>query len=139
MKKLLKLHGLNSDMQYFEKIVKALKDDRINYSIELFFSLSNSYQKKFVESIKGSWNSGLNKQEIEVFEYVLNNDAKKYQVLSPDEITIEFDKPVYKGIRKAFIALIKWKQRYEFQGYYSSNRGRIELEDLINCCNIIKA
>ena len=55
----------------------------------------------------------------------------KYEVLSPDRITIEFDKPYYVSKEKAFKAFDKWKKRYELQGYYSSNdHGRIPLEEL---------
>jgi hypothetical protein len=55
----------------------------------------------------------------------------KYQVLSPDGFTIEFDKPYYEGSQLAFEAFDRWKKRYERQGYYSSNEhGRISLEDL---------
>ena len=56
---------------------------------------------------------------------------KKFQVLSPDRITIEFDKPYYASKDEAFEAFDRWKKRYEFQGYYSSNDyGRIPLEEL---------
>jgi hypothetical protein len=54
----------------------------------------------------------------------------KYEVLSPDGFTIEFDKPYYTSKEKAFEAFDKWKKRYEVQGYYSSNNGRIPLEEL---------
>jgi hypothetical protein len=55
----------------------------------------------------------------------------KYQVLSPDGFTIEFDKPYYESSQLAFEAFDRWKKRYERQGYYSSNeQGRIPLEDL---------
>ena len=60
----------------------------------------------------------------------------KYQVLSPDGFTIEFDKPYYTSKKKAFEAFDKWKERYKLQGYYSSNNGRIPLEDLENHCSI---
>lgn len=53
-----------------------------------------------------------------------------YEVLSPDGFTIEFDRPYYTSKEKAFEAFEKWKVRYEKQGYYSSNNGRILLEDL---------
>ena len=58
----------------------------------------------------------------------------KYQVLSPDGFTIEFDKPYYPSKKKAFEAFDKWKKRYEVQGYYSSNNGRISLDELENYC-----
>ena len=62
---------------------------------------------------------------------------KKYQVLSPDGITIEFDKFSYPSRKKAIEAFEKWKKRYEYQGYYSSSRyGRIELEDLQDYCTL---
>lgn len=55
----------------------------------------------------------------------------KYEVLSPDGFTIEFDRPYYTSKEKAFEAFDKWKERYNQQGYYSSNQyGRIPLEEL---------
>ena len=63
---------------------------------------------------------------------------KKYQVLSPDGFTIEFDKPYYRSMKKAFAAFNEWKKRFEFQGYYSSNNyGRIPLVDLEDYCQFI--
>jgi len=62
----------------------------------------------------------------------------KYQVLSPDGFTIEFDKPYYPSKKKAFEAFDKWKKRYELQGYYSSNNGRIPLDELENYMSIRK-
>ncbi|TXG86440.1 MAG: hypothetical protein E6R13_00460 [Spirochaetes bacterium] len=61
---------------------------------------------------------------------------KKYQVLSPDGFTIEFDKFTYPSKKKAVEAFNTWKKRFEQQGYYSSsNYGRIPLEDLENYCS----
>jgi hypothetical protein len=54
----------------------------------------------------------------------------KIEVLSPDGFTIEFGKPYYPSKKKAFEAFDKWKKRYELQGYYSSNNGRIPLNEL---------
>ena len=62
----------------------------------------------------------------------------KYQVLSPDGFTIEFDKPHYSSKKKATEAFNKWKKRYELQGYYSSNNGRITLDELENYITINK-
>ena len=59
-----------------------------------------------------------------------------YEVLSPDGFTIEFDRPYYTSKEKAFEAFDKWKERYKIQGYYSSNNGRIPLEDLENYMTI---
>ena len=54
----------------------------------------------------------------------------KIEVLSPDGFTIEFGKPYYPSKKKALEAFDKWKKRYELQGYYSSNNGRIPLNEL---------
>ncbi len=60
----------------------------------------------------------------------------RYEVLSPDGFTIEFDRPYYTSKEKAVAAFDKWKERFRRQGYYSSNNGRIPLEDLENHCSI---
>lgn len=55
--------------------------------------------------------------------------TKKYNVLSPDGFPIEFN-TTYRSIKKAREAGLRFIERYKIQGYYSSNRGRISLEDL---------
>ena len=62
----------------------------------------------------------------------------KIEVLSPDGFTIEFGKPYYPSKKKALEAINKWKKRYELQGYYSSNNGRIPLDELENYMSIKK-
>lgn len=60
---------------------------------------------------------------------------KKYQVLSPDGITIEFDKWTYPSKKQMMESFDKWKQGFTFQGYYSSNNyGRIPLDQLETYC-----
>lgn len=59
---------------------------------------------------------------------------KKYQVLSPDGFTIEFDKWTYPTKKEMMKSFQKWKERYEVQGYYSSNNGRIPLNELEEHC-----
>jgi len=54
----------------------------------------------------------------------------RYEVLPPDGFTIEFDRPYYISKKNAIEAFDKWKERYKLQGYYSSNNGRIPLEEL---------
>lgn len=63
--------------------------------------------------------------------------AKKYQVLSPDGFSIEFNK-VYSSIPKAKKAFENWAARFKTQGYYSSNNGRILLQDLEYYCQLIE-
>jgi len=61
----------------------------------------------------------------------------KHDVLSPDNITIE-NNGGYATIGQAREALKQWMKRYEGQGYYSSNNGRIALKDLEKKCTFIK-
>lgn len=56
-------------------------------------------------------------------------------VLSPDGIKI--DNNTYANYYEAKKAINLWCERYAAQGYYSSNNGRISLEDLPNHCKII--
>jgi hypothetical protein len=63
----------------------------------------------------------------------------KYQILSPDGFTIEFDKPYYKSQKQALNSLTNWIERYRMQGYYSSRMyGRIDLSEIQNYCQFIK-
>lgn len=61
----------------------------------------------------------------------------KYDVLSPDDISISFDE-LWSSPEKAQEALTEWCKRFETQGYYSScSNGRISLEDLPFYCEIV--
>ena len=59
---------------------------------------------------------------------------KKWTILSPDGFTIEFGVPHYTSSKKMMESFEKWKQRYEGQGYYSSNGRRIPLDELFEHC-----
>lgn len=61
----------------------------------------------------------------------------KFNVLSPDGFTIDPEK-TYSTIEQAEKAFNEWAKRYERQGYYSSNNGRIPLNELLQNCKIIK-
>lgn len=63
--------------------------------------------------------------------------SQKIMVLSPDGITIDFNKNSYKDMATAEKAFDLWANRYEAQGYYSSVRGRIALSDLKDCCKFL--
>ena len=68
----------------------------------------------------------------------VKSKIKKYQILSPDGITIEREVPYYTSKNKAMSAFDKWKENYSRQGYYSSVRyGRIDLLDLEDYCQFI--
>jgi len=60
----------------------------------------------------------------------------QYEVLSPDGISIEFDR-MYNSKEEALMAAQQWAQRYEQQGYYSSNKGQIPYEYILNECDVV--
>ena len=59
----------------------------------------------------------------------------EYIIISPDGFTIH-PTETYTTPEKAWIAFDEWKKRYEVQGYYSSNRGRIPLDQLKEYCRL---
>jgi hypothetical protein len=61
---------------------------------------------------------------------------QKFRILSPDGFDIRMDKANYteKQVPKE---LEDFTKRYERQGYYSSNRGRIPLEDIADYCSVV--
>lgn len=59
----------------------------------------------------------------------------KYNVLSPDGIPI-YRELTFNSVEDAGEALDKWVERYQAQGYYSSNNGRIPVEQLALHCKL---
>lgn len=59
----------------------------------------------------------------------------KLVVISPDGFPISRDE-TYPSPFAALRAFVRWRENYRFQGYYSSNRGRIDLEYLHEYCDI---
>jgi hypothetical protein len=62
---------------------------------------------------------------------------KQYDVLSPDGFSIHFS-DTYNSINEAKSKLTEWTKRYEHQGFYSSNNGRISLSELEQHCQIVE-
>jgi len=62
---------------------------------------------------------------------------KKYLIYSPDGFCIDRE---HKPLKESEIepTFNEWKKRFEHQGYYSSNGGRIPLEDLADECSIVE-
>jgi hypothetical protein len=65
------------------------------------------------------------------------NKKKRFDVISPDGFSIHFS-DTYKSVEAAKEAFENWKKRYEVQGYYSSVRGRIPLDELEHYCRIVE-
>jgi len=63
----------------------------------------------------------------------------KYQILSPDGFTIDFNIQFYRTKKAALQSLDNWILRYKIQGYYSSNNyGKIHYLDIKDYCQFIK-
>ena len=67
----------------------------------------------------------------------MSNSKKKYDVISPDGFAISFS-DTYESVEAAKEAFENWKKRFEAQGYYSSNSGRIPLDELEEHCTIME-
>lgn len=67
----------------------------------------------------------------------MKNNKEKWDVISPDGFSIHFS-DTYPTKESAMFAFTDWKKRFEQQGYYSSNNGRIPLDELEQHCKIIK-
>lgn len=63
---------------------------------------------------------------------------KRYDILSPDGFSIRIGVDPFKTRAEGVKYFEKWKKRYEQQGYYSSNTGRIDLRDLADYCEFIE-
>ena len=61
----------------------------------------------------------------------------QFDVFSPDGFAINRTE-TYPSREVAEQKLKEWAKRYETQGYYSSNKGRIALDELEECCQIVK-
>ncbi len=61
----------------------------------------------------------------------------QFDVFSPDGIAISREE-VYPSQEVAEQKLQEWVKSYEWQGYYSSNKGRIPLDELASCCKIVQ-
>lgn len=61
---------------------------------------------------------------------------KKIRMLSPDGFDM-FNGKTYNSEKKAWNDFQIWKKRFEDQGYYSSNKKRISLEELQDYMQIV--
>ena len=84
-----------------------------------------------LKSLKKYIDSG----DVELLEAagVPENKEKRYNILSPDGFEMFFDTD-YATPEAAEQGFNQWKMRYVSQGFYSSNNGRIPINELrINC------
>jgi hypothetical protein len=61
----------------------------------------------------------------------------QFEVFSPDGNTISREE-TYPSQKVAEQKLQEWVNGFEWQGYYSSNKGRIALDELASCCKIVQ-
>jgi hypothetical protein len=61
----------------------------------------------------------------------------RFDILSPDGFGMFMGK-TYSSPEKAELGFKEWIKPYEFQGYYSSNKGRISLDELRDCCKLVE-
>ena len=61
----------------------------------------------------------------------------RYDILSPDGFSIHHS-DTYATRQDALNSFFEWKKRFEMQGYYSSNKGRIPLDELEKHCELIE-
>ena len=66
----------------------------------------------------------------------MSKKQKQFKIISPDGIPIHMKHTI--DDNKVLSTFSKWKKRFELQGYYSSNNGRIELCDLDDWCEVIE-
>lgn len=66
MKKLLKIYGLNSDMQYFEMIVESFINGQYSQAISQFKAMPKSYRIVMLKAANGNWQSGMSRNQIDI-------------------------------------------------------------------------
>ncbi len=83
-----------------------------------------------------AWNVKYHSQKQNVKTYIMSEVQQQYQALSPDGFDL-FNGERYNSTQEAEQAYHTWARRYNTQGYYSSNKGRIPLDELRDHCKII--
>lgn len=69
-------------MQYFELIVQQTKQNGMHRGKHYFSLMPNDYRKKFIESINGNWNSGLD----EIQKHLFADHQKTIRLIELDTI-----------------------------------------------------
>lgn len=72
MKKLLKIYGFNSDMQYMEMVVESFHNGQKNQAYEQFKAMPKRDRINFLKSATvGGWESTLSNQTLtHLFDYL---------------------------------------------------------------------
>jgi hypothetical protein len=72
MKKLLKIYGFNSDMQYFEMIVESFHNGQFSQAYSQFGEMPKKNKLEFLKAATvGGWDSGLAEHKIaNLFDHV---------------------------------------------------------------------
>jgi hypothetical protein len=137
-------------------VKNALKDGKTNQHQETLRNISVRYgkaigaikgtathikcniEKSFILKLKDIVAGAKIKVRTDVLGGVKKAKGKMYyDILSPDGFSIFRDR-IYKKLEDVEPAFNEWAKRYEQQGYYSSNNGRIPLEDLADEMQLIE-
>jgi hypothetical protein len=149
-------YSVETDMPEQAELVFDALEDFMNKRItkkQLDLTLDSYEYEEIMEPtaaiVGNKYYSGFYEREIPII-YEVNIDKKtskqskakggkvseSYDVISPDGFSIH-PSDTYSSKPAAEKALKEWMKRYERQGYYSSNRGRIQLSELADHCKII--
>ncbi|MBI3518893.1 MAG: hypothetical protein HY062_06000 [Bacteroidetes bacterium] len=93
--------------------------------------------KAGMKPVKGGFQIEYSFPEKKEKKDIKQTKKKRYDILSPDGFSIRIGVEPFKTREEGVKYFEKWKKRFEKQGYYSSNTGRIELEDLEDYCEFV--
>jgi hypothetical protein len=72
MKKLLKIYGFNSEIQYFEMIAESFLNGQYTQGDKQFKAMPKPYRVSMLKHATGNWQSGMSRQIIDrLFDIVL--------------------------------------------------------------------
>jgi hypothetical protein len=79
---------------------------------------------------------GLEERYHDTVDVEVLDTATKYDINSPDGFSISAFN-TYRNPEEAWRAFDQWLKRFERQGYYSSNEGRIPLDQVKKHCSLV--
>lgn len=149
--------SMSNATHYLDGTTKMKQGGRLFSKRDLLFRFPNKTYSKVVDEGRITFtNKSKSKEKITFKEkrkglYVIDRQGigwswkmvdggmveRRYRILSPDGFDISFDKTY--SIDEILPAFEEFKNRYKAQGYYStSNRERINLDDLQDYCTLVE-